>query len=61
MTGKPVVPRARAHADIAEAIAHYRAEGGPALARRFIDGLEAGQRPSPRQQECEAGIRKSAG
>jgi toxin ParE1/3/4 len=41
VTGRPVVPHARAHADIAGAIAHHRAEGRPAPARRFIDGLEA--------------------
>ena len=67
MSGKPVVLRERARLDIGEAVEHYLAEAGPALA--FIDALEGacrsiGERPavgSPRYgHELEiAGLRFS--
>ena len=40
MTARPVVPRALAQQDIDAAISHYQAEGGEALALRFIDALQ---------------------
>ena len=40
MTGKPVVPRARARADADLAIEHYLAEAGADVALGFIDALE---------------------
>lgn len=40
MTGKPVVPRERAHADVEAAIAYYRREAGNRAALGFIGALE---------------------
>ena len=40
MSGKPVVLRERARRDIDEAVEHYTAEAGPAVALAFIDALE---------------------
>ncbi len=40
MRAKRVVPRARAHQDVEEAIAHYLAEDAAAAALGFIDALE---------------------
>lgn len=40
MSGKPVVLRERAQRDIDEAIEHYLAEAGPAVALAFIDAVE---------------------
>ena len=40
MSGKPVVLRERARRDIDEAVEHYMAEAGPAVALAFIDALE---------------------
>lgn len=40
MKTKPVVPRARAHQDVEEAIAHYLAEDAAQAALGFIDALE---------------------
>ena len=39
MSGKPVVLRERARRDIDEAIEHYLAEAGPAVALTFIDAM----------------------
>ena len=38
--GKPVVLRARARSDIDEAVEHYLAEAGSAVALAFIDALD---------------------
>ena len=51
MTGKPVVLRERARHDVDEAVEHYLAEAGPAVALAFIDALEdalrqIGERPA---------------
>ncbi len=51
MSGKPVVLRERSRRDIDEAIEHYLAEAGPAVALKFIDELEdtlqqIGERPA---------------
>ena len=40
MSGKPVVLRERARRDIEEAVDHYLAEAGPAVALSFIGALE---------------------
>ena len=40
MSGEPVVLRERARRDIDEAIEHYLAEAGQAIAISFIDALE---------------------
>lgn len=40
MSGNPVVLRERARRDIDEAVGHYLAEAGAALALEFIDALE---------------------
>ena len=40
MSGKPVVLRERAQRDVDEAIEHYLAEAGPAVALSFIDAVE---------------------
>ena len=40
MSGKPVVLRERARRDIDEAVEHYLAEAGEAVALGFIDALE---------------------
>ncbi len=40
MTLRPVIPRALAQRDIDDTITRYAAEGGEALALRFIDALE---------------------
>ena len=40
MSGKPVVLRERARREIEEAVDHYLAEAGPAVALSFIDALE---------------------
>ena len=40
MSGKPVVLRERARRDIDEAVGHYLAEAGTAVALDFIDALE---------------------
>lgn len=40
MKAKPVVPRAQAHQDVEDAIAHYVAEDAAAAALGFIDALE---------------------
>ena len=40
MSGKPVVLRERARRDIDEAVEHYLAEAGPAVALAFINALE---------------------
>ena len=40
MSGKPVVLRERAQQDIDEAIGHYLAEAGEAVALDFVDALE---------------------
>lgn len=40
MTGKPVVLRQQAEQDISEAVEHYRAEAGEAVALKVIDELE---------------------
>jgi toxin ParE1/3/4 len=37
---KPVVPRAQAHRDVDDAVAHYLGEGAEATALGFIDALE---------------------
>ncbi|SMF71409.1 type II toxin-antitoxin system RelE/ParE family toxin [Allosphingosinicella indica] len=42
MSGKPVIPRAIARADIDQTIAFYTADAGPDVALRFIDALEKG-------------------
>lgn len=39
MSAKPIVPRRLANRDVEEAVDHYRAEGGEALALGFIDAL----------------------
>ena len=44
MSGKPIVPRERARRDIDEAVGHYLAEAGPAVALAFIDALEDASR-----------------
>ena len=51
MSGKPVVLRERAQRDIDEAIKHYLAQAGPAVALEFVDALEdtrrrIGERPA---------------
>ena len=40
MSGKPVVLRERTQSDVDEAIEHYPAEAGPAVALTFIDAVE---------------------
>jgi len=40
LTVKPVIPRARANQDVAEAIAYYVSEGAEQAALGFIDALE---------------------
>ena len=40
MTAKPVVPRAKARADVDLAVDHYAHEAGADVALRFIDALE---------------------
>ena len=40
MTAKPVIPRAKARADIDLAVEHYADEAGPDVASNFIDALE---------------------
>ena len=40
MSGKPLVLRERARRDIDEAVEHYLAEAGEAVALAFIDALE---------------------
>ena len=40
MSGKPVILRERAQRDVDEAIEHYLAEAGPAVALAFIDAVE---------------------
>lgn len=40
MSAKPVVPRARAHHDAEEAIAHYLREAGARTALAFVAALE---------------------
>ena len=40
MTRRPVVLRAAAQHDVAEAIAYYVREGGAEVASRFVDALE---------------------
>ena len=44
MSGKPVVLRERARRDIDEAVEHYLAEAGEAVALDFIDALEDARR-----------------
>ena len=44
MSGKPVVLRERARRDIDEAVEHYPAEAGEAVALDFIDALEDARR-----------------
>ena len=44
MSEKTVVLRERAQRDIDEAIAHYLAEAGPAIALDFVDALEVARR-----------------
>ena len=44
MSGKPVVLRERARRDVDEAIEHYLAEAGPAVALGLIDALEDAHR-----------------
>ena len=44
MSGKPVVLREQARRDIDEAVEHYLAEAGPAVALDFIDALEEARR-----------------
>ena len=44
MSGKPVVLRDMARNDIEQAVDHYLAEAGPAVALRFIDAAEAALR-----------------
>ncbi|MCI4591739.1 type II toxin-antitoxin system RelE/ParE family toxin [Sphingobium sp. BYY-5] len=41
MSGKPVVPRARAQADISLIVDHYLQDAGADVALRFVDALEA--------------------
>ncbi|MCE2483326.1 MAG: type II toxin-antitoxin system RelE/ParE family toxin [Alphaproteobacteria bacterium] len=45
MSGKPVVLRERARCDIEEAIEHYLAEAGAAVALDLVDAPEIGERP----------------
>lgn len=40
MSGKPVILRERALRDIDEAVEHYLAEAGPAVALDLVDALE---------------------
>ena len=40
MTAKPVIPRARAHADVNLAVEYYADEAGADVAVGFIDALE---------------------
>lgn len=40
MTRKPVIPRAKAQADVELAIDHYASEAGADVALRFADALE---------------------
>lgn len=40
MTSKPVVPRAKARADVEHAVDYYLREAGPEIAVGFIDALE---------------------
>ena len=40
MTAKPVIPRARAHADVDLAVEYYADEAGADVAVGFIDALE---------------------
>ncbi|KPL68486.1 plasmid stabilization protein [Erythrobacter sp. SG61-1L] len=40
MTAKPVIPRARAHADVDLAVEYYADEAGADVAADFIDALE---------------------
>lgn len=49
MTGKTVVLRERARRDIDEAIAHYLAEAGPAVALDFVGALEDARRKIGKQ------------
>lgn len=42
MTAKPVALRPEAALDIRHAVDHYRQEGGPKPAHRWIDALQAG-------------------
>ena len=44
MSGKPVVLRETARRDIDEAVGHYLAEAGEAVALAFIDALEDARR-----------------
>lgn len=51
MTAKPVIPRARAHADVDLAVEYYADEAGADVAVGFIDALEQvytfiGERPA---------------
>ncbi|MFV0643758.1 MAG: type II toxin-antitoxin system RelE/ParE family toxin [Sphingomonadaceae bacterium] len=53
MTLKPVVPRAKARADVDSAVEYYAAEAGAEFALSFIDALEQaytsiGERPAAR-------------
>ena len=41
MSGKPVVPRARARQDVDDALTYYLQEAGDDVALRFIEALEA--------------------
>jgi toxin ParE1/3/4 len=40
VTAKAVIPRAKAQADVEQAIDHYTAEAGAEIALNFIDALE---------------------
>lgn len=40
MTAKPVIPRQRAREDVDDAIEHYVAVAGSAVALRFVDALD---------------------
>lgn len=40
MTAKPVIPRARARADVEQAVEYYASEAGADVAFRFIDALQ---------------------
>ena len=51
MSDKPVVLRERAQRDIDEAVEHYLAEAGEAIALDFIDALEDARRRISEQPE----------
>lgn len=49
MTGKPLIPRERAHRDVEEAIEYYVEEAGTAVALRFVDAIDEAYRQISRR------------